>query len=79
MVSETIPALLKLKEKGLVRHIGITGLPLKVFPYVIDRYRRGAQQVVGWPRMHVDSQPTPLLSSACMSCTPCGGGSSSRR
>ena len=39
VVSETIPALLKLKEEGLVRHIGITGLPLKIYPYVLDRYR----------------------------------------
>jgi len=38
IVTETLPALLMLKEKGRVRHIGITGLPLKVFKYVIDRY-----------------------------------------
>ncbi len=38
VVSETIPALLKLKQEGLVRHIGITGLPLKIFPYVLDRW-----------------------------------------
>lgn len=37
MVNETIPALLKLREEGLVRHIGITGLPLKIYPYVLDR------------------------------------------
>ena len=37
VISETLPALQLLKAKGLVRHIGITGLPLKVFRYVLDR------------------------------------------
>lgn len=38
VVNETIPALLALREQGLVRHIGITGLPLKIFRTVLDRY-----------------------------------------
>ncbi len=37
IVSETLPALQQLREEGLVRHIGITGLPLRVFRYVLDR------------------------------------------
>lgn len=37
VVKETLPALVKLKEQGLVRFIGITGLPLKIFPYILDR------------------------------------------
>ena len=37
IVKETLPALQKLKKEGLVRHIGITGLPLKIYQYVIDR------------------------------------------
>ena len=37
MVNETLPALVKLREQGLVRFIGITGLPLKIFPYILDR------------------------------------------
>ncbi|KAL4423164.1 hypothetical protein ABPG77_007817 [Micractinium sp. CCAP 211/92] len=37
VVNETLPALLKLKEHGLVRHIGITGLPLKIYKHVLDR------------------------------------------
>ena len=37
IVNETLPALAALKAKGLVRHVGITGLPLKIFTYVLDR------------------------------------------
>ena len=37
IVNETLPALLELKEEGLVRHIGITGLPLAVYSAVLDR------------------------------------------
>ena len=38
IVKETIPALLKLREQGLVRAIGITGLPLDIYTYILDRY-----------------------------------------
>ncbi len=37
LAEETIPALQKLKRQGKVRHIGITGLPLKAFRKVLDR------------------------------------------
>ena len=37
IVEETLPALEELRREGLVRHIGITGLPLKVFRSVLDR------------------------------------------
>ncbi len=37
IVEETIPALQKVKEQGKARFIGITGLPLKIYPYVLDR------------------------------------------
>jgi L-galactose dehydrogenase len=41
VISETIPALIKLKESGKIHFIGITGLPLKVFEYVLDRVPPG--------------------------------------
>jgi L-galactose dehydrogenase len=36
VVGETIPALLRLKEAGKIRAIGITGYPLEIFPYVLS-------------------------------------------
>mgnify|MGYP000152589205 CR=1 FL=1 len=46
MISETIRALIKLKESGKIHFIGITGLPLKVFQYVLDRVPMGTIDVV---------------------------------
>ncbi len=37
VVTETIPAMRELVRKGKARFVGITGLPLKVFEYVISR------------------------------------------
>mmetsp|Transcript_4233 Transcript_4233/g.13469 ORF Transcript_4233/g.13469 Transcript_4233/m.13469 type:complete len:269 (-) Transcript_4233:57-863(-) len=37
IINETLPALKTLKDQGKVRFVGITGLPLKVFQYVLDR------------------------------------------
>jgi L-galactose dehydrogenase len=37
VVAETIPALRRLREQGKVRSIGITGLPLNIFPAVLER------------------------------------------
>lgn len=36
VVRETIPALVKLKEAGKIRAIGITGYPLELFPYILS-------------------------------------------
>lgn len=46
IVNETIPALLKLKEVGKIRFIGITGLPLGIFTYVLDRVPPGSVDVI---------------------------------
>jgi L-galactose dehydrogenase len=37
IVEETIPALRRVQEVGKARFIGISGLPLKIFPFVADR------------------------------------------
>lgn len=37
IIGETLPTLVELKRQGLVRHIGITGLPLKIFPALLQR------------------------------------------
>jgi len=46
IVNETLPALHRLKEQGLVRHVGITGLPLKVFPSILDRVEPGLVETI---------------------------------
>ena len=37
VVHETLPALRRLREAGKVRWIGMTGLPLKIYRYVLER------------------------------------------
>jgi L-galactose dehydrogenase len=37
IVDETLPTLHRIKQKGLARFIGITGLPLQVFPSILDK------------------------------------------
>lgn len=46
IVDETLPALHRLKEHGLVRHVGITGLPLNVFPALLDRVGPGVVETI---------------------------------
>jgi L-galactose dehydrogenase len=46
IVGETLPTLHRLKTEGLTRFIGITGLPLKVFPSILDRVDRGVVDTV---------------------------------
>lgn len=46
IVNETLPALMELKKQGKVRHIGITGLPLKIFRYILDKVPVGTVDCV---------------------------------
>ncbi|HEY8993508.1 MAG TPA: aldo/keto reductase [Lacunisphaera sp.] len=46
IVNETLPALVTLCEQGRVGHIGITGLPLKIFPAVIERTPPGLVETI---------------------------------
>ncbi len=46
VINETLPALLRLKEQGKVGHVGITGLPLENFKYVIDRVPAGTVESI---------------------------------
>ncbi|KAB1211823.1 L-galactose dehydrogenase [Morella rubra] len=45
-VNETIPTLRKLKEVGKIRFIGVIGLPLEVFTFVLDRVPPGTVDVI---------------------------------
>lgn len=46
IINETLPALVKLREAGRIGHIGITGLPLKIFKDVIDRVPEGVVEAI---------------------------------
>jgi L-galactose dehydrogenase len=34
---ETLPALGRLRDQGLVKALGVTGYPLDIYPYVLDK------------------------------------------
>ena len=46
IVNETLPALVRLREQGRIGHIGITGLPLKIFPAVLERTAPGVVEAI---------------------------------
>ncbi|MDP4228578.1 MAG: aldo/keto reductase, partial [Bacteroidota bacterium] len=46
VVNETLPALVKLREKGIVKHVGITNLTLRHLKYVIDHVQAGTVESV---------------------------------
>ncbi|MDR1886286.1 MAG: aldo/keto reductase [Prevotellaceae bacterium] len=43
---ETLPALVELRNKGLVKHVGITNLTLRHFKYVIDHVPAGTVECI---------------------------------
>ncbi|MGE4568325.1 MAG: aldo/keto reductase [Bacteroidales bacterium] len=44
--NETLPALVELREKGVVKHVGITNLNLRHFRYVIDHMPAGTVESI---------------------------------
>lgn len=46
IVTETLPALVKLREAGRVGHIGVTGLPLRVLQSAVERSAPGVVETV---------------------------------
>jgi L-galactose dehydrogenase len=46
VANETLPALKRLKDAGKIGHIGITGLPLKIFKSLIDRVEPGLVETI---------------------------------
>lgn len=46
VVDETLPALVKLKEEGVVKHVGITDLQLENLKWVIDRVPEGTVESI---------------------------------
>ncbi len=46
ILSETLPALVKLREAGRIGHIGITGLPLRALANVLDQVGPGVVETV---------------------------------
>lgn len=46
LIDETLPALQDLKRQGMVGHIGVTGLPLKMFPRLIEQVEPGTIETV---------------------------------
>src|SRR5260370_16865002 len=37
IVEETLPALRKIQQQGKVRFVGVSGYPMKMFRYILDR------------------------------------------
>jgi L-galactose dehydrogenase len=46
IVNETLPALVRLREQGRIGHVGITGLPLKIFSTAIARTAPGVVETI---------------------------------
>jgi aryl-alcohol dehydrogenase-like predicted oxidoreductase len=46
LCKETLPALVKLREQGIVKHVGITNLTLQHFKYIIDHVPGGTVECI---------------------------------
>lgn len=46
IVNETLPALVELRQKGIVKHVGITDLQLENLQWVIDRVPEGTVETI---------------------------------
>ena len=46
IIGETLPALLRLKQAGKARHLGITGLPLRIYANILDHVAPGVVETV---------------------------------
>ena len=46
VVNETLPALVELRDKGIVKHVGITDLQLENLQWVIDRVPEGTVETI---------------------------------
>lgn len=71
-MNETIPALVALREKGLVRHIGITGLPLKIFRTVLDRCEPQKNRPAGDSNRSIVCEPGKHFRSPNLAACACG-------
>lgn len=61
IINETLPALAHLKESGKVRHIGITGYPMKIFKYILEHDKDHiVDSILSY--CHYNLQNTTLLS-----------------
>lgn len=61
IVHETLPALQQLKAEGKIGHVGITGLPLKIFPAVLEAASPGAVDTI-LSFCHYELNDTSLVS-----------------
>lgn len=46
VINETLPALVELRDKGIVKHVGITDLQLENLQYVIERVPEGTVETI---------------------------------
>lgn len=66
IVNETLPALAELRAAGRIGHVGITGLPLKVFIGVLDRTAPGlVESILSFCRYELNDTALDSLVPYC--------------